>query len=197
MKPNKPFTIKMSIQSLFDQRKAFEFLTDVFDGRCKLSQVYCNGWIHNLLKQFHQSTETFCTSEEDNLAVPKSGLFGRVAGRDITEEELQSLSKHDMNEFYYPYKRVSGKYQHLTQIKDKETVESLFDMISMFIMCGQRPHHIEADISRNIHAFGIDGHFPKDLEILSNWCEALITIDQHLETHYTLSKRSHRDAFSE
>ena len=75
-----------------------------------------------------------------------------------------------MGEFYYPYKRVSGNYSYLTKLKDKETLNSVFDMIPMFIMTGQRPHHIEADICRNLHAFSKDGHFNEDIMILRNWC---------------------------
>lgn len=117
--------------------------------------------------------------------------------KDLTEEEKKSLEKYDMNEFFYPYKRVSGNYTHLKQDVTKEVAESMYDMISMFIMCGQRPHHIEADLSRNLHAFGHEGHYPRDLEILSNWCEALMAVDKNLEKHFKLSLRGNREAFSQ
>ena len=69
-----------------------------------------------------------------------------------------------MSEFLYPYKRVKGNYQHLIDVKDdKGMADSLFDMIMMFINTGQRPHHIEAEISRNLHAFGKEGLFSSDL----------------------------------
>lgn len=51
-KPN-IFMNKMSIHSFFDSRKAFEILTDVFTGKYRLSQYYCAGSIHNVLKHFH------------------------------------------------------------------------------------------------------------------------------------------------
>ena len=46
------------------------------------------------------------------------------------------MEKFDLNEFAYPYKRVTGKYGHLMMIKEKEKVDCLFDMISMFILTG-------------------------------------------------------------
>jgi hypothetical protein len=119
----------------------------------------------------------------DELAVPRTSLYTQTIP--LTSEEILAMGKYDMNEFQYPYKRVSGNYTHLIEMSnEKDISESMYDMISMFIMCGQRPHHIEGDITRNLHAFGIEGHFAKDIEILSNWCEALIGIDQNLEKHF-------------
>ena len=121
-------------------------------------------------------------------------MFTQV--KPLTEEEVKSMALYDLNEFQYPYKKVSGNYSYLERIQDKDTLESVFDMISMFILSGPRPHHIEADISRNLHAFGIDGHFAEDIQILSNWCKCLLEVEKHIETHYKLSCTVQREKFS-
>jgi hypothetical protein len=72
-KPN-IFMNKMCIHSLFDSRKAFEILTDVFTGKYRLSQYYSAGTIHNVLKHFHQFTETF-NPNANELEAPKSRMF--------------------------------------------------------------------------------------------------------------------------
>jgi hypothetical protein len=82
-----------------------------------------------------------------------------MQAKPITEEESKAMEGFDVGEFHYPYKKVSGNYAYLSEIKDKETLSMLFDMIAMFLLSGQRPHHIEADICRNLHAFSRDGHF--------------------------------------
>jgi hypothetical protein len=90
--------------------------------------------------------------------------------KSLSDEEEKSLTTFDFNEFVYPYKRVNGNYGHLTSLKERDSVDSLLDMIMMFLNTSLRPHHIEAEISRNFHAFGKEGLFAKDLEILENWC---------------------------
>ncbi len=66
----------------------------------------------------------------------------------------------------------------------------------MFILSGPRPHHIEADITRNLHAFTKEGHFEEDLTILSNWCKCLLEIDKQIDDHFQLRLDSHRDKYS-
>jgi len=172
-----------------------DIVSDVISGKSTVMQHYCSGWIHNLLKQFHGSTETFCTdAAQQDLKIPKSHMFAQA--KPLTEEEAKSMALYDLNEFHYPYKRVSGNYSYLERIRDKDTLDSVFDMIAMFILTGPRPHHIEADISRNLHAFGIDGHFPEDIQILTNWCKCLLEIERHMETHFKLSCTVHREKFS-
>lgn len=60
----------------------------------------------------------------------------------------------------------------------------MLDMLILFLTAGQRPQHIEADIFRNLHAFGLEGFFNQDLEILEAWCQVILHIDQKVELHF-------------
>ncbi len=51
----------------------------------------------------------------------------------------------------------------------------------MFCVAGARPHHIEIDLMRNLHSFGRDGFFHKDIVILENWCKALLAVNKNIE----------------
>ena len=83
---------------------------------------------------------------------------------------------------------MKGSYEHLNVIKDKDTLKSLLEMIMMFLSSSQRPQHIEAEISRNFHAFGKEGLFQSDLQILENWCQSIIKIDENTEAVYKISE---------
>ena len=74
--PN-PFVTKMSIHSLFDFRKAFDLLMDSINGKFRLSQYYTSSSIHNVLKHFHQFTESFNPNSTE-LEAPKSRMFTQV-----------------------------------------------------------------------------------------------------------------------
>ena len=91
------------------------------------------------------------------------------------------MTAYDFTEFQYPYKRARGVYNHLAEIKDAETLNNLLDMLIMFCVAGSRPQHIEIDLFRNLHAFGKDGFFHSDLEIMENWCRNLIQVNTNLE----------------
>ncbi len=182
MKPASPFMTKMSIQSLFDLRKVLELLTDLFLRDTSITQYYANGSLHNMLKQFHQFTETLNPSQAEQLAVPQSRMFSQV--RPLSEEEEKSLKTFDFTEFLYPYKKVRGGFSFLRQLSTKDQIDSVLDMLILFTTAGTRPQHIEADVSRNLHAFGREGFFPSDLEILEAWCQALIHIDAQVESHF-------------
>ena len=81
----------------------------------------------------------------------------------LSEEEEKSLQAFDQSEFLYPYKKVKGEYEYLNNIKNKETMQSLLEMIMMFLSSSQRPHDIEAEIATKFHAFGKEGIFQSDL----------------------------------
>jgi len=115
----------------------------------------------------------------DELVTPQNRMFAH--GKALSEEEEKGLAAFDFTEFQYPYKRVKGIYGHLATIKDPETLNNLFDMLIMFCVAGSRPQHIEIDVFRNLHAFGRDGFFPADLEIMENWCQALLDVHKNLE----------------
>ncbi len=87
---------KMTIHSIFDSRKAFEILTDVFTGKYRLSQYYSAGTIHNVLKHFHSFTETF-NPNANELEAPKSRMFAQA--KPLTEFEERAVSKYDLGEF--------------------------------------------------------------------------------------------------
>ena len=85
MKASNKFQIKMTIQSMFDQRSAFAKLVQVFnnDGMSELAgakydypticKVYASGFMNNMLKHFQNSTEHLGKCGE--LKVPDQGLF--------------------------------------------------------------------------------------------------------------------------
>ena len=73
-------------------------------------------------------------------------------------------------------------------------MKSLLEMIMMFLNSTLRPHHIEAEISRNFHAFGKEGIFQSDLQILENWCQSIIKIDENTEAIFKISEQSQRKA---
>ncbi len=190
MKASSKFQIKMSIQSLFDLRKTLEIITDLFQGSSKLSQYFFNGSLHNILKQYHQFTSTFSTTSDEDLALPHSRLYHHPKA--LSEEEEKSLQAFDYSEFLYPYKKVKGTYGYLNAIKDKQTLNQLLEMIMMFLSSSQRPHHIEEVISRNVHAFGKEGVFQGDLEILENWCQSIMKIHENVEAVYKISEEKAR-----
>jgi hypothetical protein len=109
-------------------------------------------------------------------------MFSQVKA--LTEEEEKSLTAFDFSEFQYPYKRVKGNYSHLANIKDAETLGNLLDMLIMFCVAGARPHHIEIDLFRNLHAFGRDGFFNTDIVILENWCRSLLEVNKAIEQSF-------------
>ena len=90
------------------------------------------------------------------------------------------MEKYDLGEFLFPYKKVRGVYDYLNKLESEDDLLSLFDMITTFIFVGQRPQHIEADINRNLHAFGKEGFFEADLQALLNWSECLCYYNQKL-----------------
>lgn len=101
-------------------------------------------------------------------------MFAQVS--ELTALEEQSMSKYDINEFLFPYKKVKGDYSYLTQISDDEQIETLFDLIGTFLISCHRPKHIEADTLKNIIAFGKSGFLKEDLQTLNNWSDCIIQI---------------------
>lgn len=83
------------------------------------------------------------------------------------------MNMYDFEEFQYPYKKVKGQYDYLIQCNKEDNLLMLIDLIVTFLASGQRPHHIEADINRNLHAFGKQGFFLGDIQILQRWCSSL------------------------
>ena len=73
------------------------------------------------------------------------------------------MQKYDLNEFLYPYNKVKGDYKYLNAVNDEEGLSALFDLTVTFLNSCQRPQHIEAEFTRNIHAFGREGYFPADV----------------------------------
>lgn len=57
----------------------------------------------------------------------------------------------------------------------------LLDLILTFLNSCQRPHHIEADLTRNLHAFGKQGYFKEDLDLLIKWCDGLLELNAKIE----------------
>jgi len=85
-KPN-PFSSKMAIHCLVDIKRAIEIITDAFLGRKRIAQYYSNATIHNILKHFHQFTESV-NSNAGDLSIPKSRLFAQT--KELTAEEEKS-----------------------------------------------------------------------------------------------------------
>lgn len=110
--------------------------------------------------------------------MPKSKMFAQT--KDLTVEEGKSMSKFDLNEFRYPYKKVKGVYSYLNNLTESDDLSCLFDLLISFLQSCSRPQHIEADINRNIHAFGKEGMFKEDVEALRNWAEALCSYKDKL-----------------
>jgi hypothetical protein len=72
---------------------------DTFAGRTAITMHYFNANLHNILKQFHQCTSTFCLDPDADLRVPKSKIFGHQEDEKISETEAASLKKYDFEEF--------------------------------------------------------------------------------------------------
>eukprot|EP00347_Sterkiella_histriomuscorum_P012748 403367374 len=174
MKPSSFFNMKMSIHSLFDLKKAFEIIVDLFIGTSTIAQYYGACYTTNILKQFHSFTESF-NPNTDELEIPKSRIFSQ--SKNLSAEEEASMSKYDLSEFLFPYKKVKGIYKYLEDLNTEDELLSLFDLISTFLLAGSRPQHIEADLNRNLHAFGKEGFFESDLAALTNWSECLLKSD--------------------
>ncbi|CDW73152.1 UNKNOWN [Stylonychia lemnae] len=178
LKPSSQFMVKMSIHSLFDQRRIYEILVDVFNGKSSIAQYYCSSFTNNILKQFHMFTDSLQT-EPSNLSVPKSRMFAQ--SKPLSEDEEKSLAKYDLSEFLYPFKQVEGDYKYLKKLSSKEDLLNFFDLIQTFLSSCQRPQHIEADINRNVHSFGIEGFFKNDIGKLTNWTQALLDADEKIK----------------
>ena len=128
--------VKMSIHSLFDQRKALEIIIDVFLGKNSITQYYCGSFVNNVLKQFHSFTETFNASDS-SLEAPRSRMFAQK--KEMTAEEETSMAKYDLQEFLYPYKKVKGDYTYLNNLNATDDLSGLFDLIITFLQACQRP----------------------------------------------------------
>lgn len=103
LKATSRFQIKMTIQSLYDQRAIFAKLVQIFnsDGFSEhyslkynnptMTKIYASGFINNLLKHFQNATESL--GKCGDLKVPTNGLFFEEKKGAKTMGELEADMK--------------------------------------------------------------------------------------------------------
>jgi hypothetical protein len=69
---------------------------------------------------------------------------------------------------------VVGDY---CQIKSNEQLEDIFDAIISILDTAMPPHHIDAETTRNISLFGVNGFFAEDCELLVKWADFILHIN--------------------
>ena len=88
---------------------------------------------------------------------------------------------------------MNGNFKYLHEIKDKEMLDSLVDMLLMFFQCFLRPQSIVEDLSPILK---IEGALTQnDQTILLAWCDAIIAIETNMIEVFELSNPENRERF--
>ena len=97
------------------------------------------------------------------------------------------MNKYDYSEFQYAFKRMNGTFTYLHDIKDRDMLDSLLDIILLFFQSFVRPETLEEDLKPIIQIKGALS--AKDELFLLDWCEAILAIERNVEEVYHINEQ--------